>query len=424
MAGELYAFKKRESLNEQSKEDESVTKTIKLVQKVKAIAEAEKKNTGVNEPDMQIGVFDVKKNVIIKEDDGDVKSGKLKKNKKVLRNNKEPLDKKDKTAIAAAYTISGLIIVGMLVLFMNIFGFDAWAVISHLWYKPDVFLPSVVGQNIEQAKPSLEELGFKVEFTGEENDADKGTVLTQDPGGDMNVKQGAKITLTVSTNSNPAVQITVPNVVNKQYLQAEQELIALELNYSEVYREVRNGPYGFILEQSPVQGTSVAKGSTIVLYVSQEQYNFSDVPNFVGKTIEDAKSLALETGLAYKIKEKDSTTSVGKVLEQDIQPGSKISNSTSITLTVGKEPTPTPIVDTPSPPVETPRQETQNFQVELEKSSATSEVIIKLDGAEVYKKTFNSADNRVTIPITSDGTKKVVITVNGKQSYSANVKFN
>jgi serine/threonine-protein kinase len=337
------------------------------------------------------------------------------------------LDKKDKTAIIAAYTVSGLIIVGMLFLFMNIFGFDAWSVISNMWRTPDVFLPSVVGQNIGQAKPSLEELGFKVEFTEEENDAEKGTVLTQDPGGEMNVKKGAKINLTVSANSNSAMEIKVPNVVNKQYLQAEQELVALELNYSEVYREVKNGPYGFILEQSPVQGTSVTKGTTIVLYVSQEPVDgYVTVPNFVGKTAEEAKTLAREAGVSYKTAEKDSAAAAGKVMEQDIEPGSKISKSTSVTLTIGKSSEPTPSASTPSvsPPPEVPRQETQNFQVELEKSSATSEVIIKLDGAEVYRKTFNSADNRVTIPITGSGTKKVDITVNGKTAYSNNVKFN
>ncbi len=101
-----------------------------------------------------------------------------------------------------------------------------------------VTLPNVVGQSLDEAKYTLESLGFEVDYEyNEKVDKEKDTVMAQSPGYDVEYKTGEKVKLIVAKGLDktrtctlnidlPAdverevfIRVTVDGVVNEEYSQ-------------------------------------------------------------------------------------------------------------------------------------------------------------------------------------------------------------
>lgn len=83
-------------------------------------------------------------------------------------------------------------------------------------------VPSLVGQEQEDAEDALEELGLEAEIVEEESETiDEGTVIDQNPDTGTNVGSESTVTLTVSTGP-PEVEI--PDVVGESVRDARDEL--------------------------------------------------------------------------------------------------------------------------------------------------------------------------------------------------------
>ncbi len=101
-----------------------------------------------------------------------------------------------------------------------------------------VTVPNVVGQNLEEAKASLEALGFEVNYEyNDKVDKPKDTVLAQSPGYNVSIPSGEKITLYVAKGIDKTrtceldvdlpedvedavfLRVTVDGVVNDEYSQ-------------------------------------------------------------------------------------------------------------------------------------------------------------------------------------------------------------
>src|SRR4051812_19172346 len=77
---------------------------------------------------------------------------------------------------------------------------------------PQVEVPNVVGQQLDDARSSLGDAGFRVTVTQQPSDQDPGTVLAQSPAGGSETDKGSSIALTVASKPE---QVPVPDVTGE-----------------------------------------------------------------------------------------------------------------------------------------------------------------------------------------------------------------
>lgn len=128
---------------------------------------------------------------------------------------------------------------------------------------PPVAVPNVVGKPADAARVALQSSRLQVaEQQAYDDTVPKGAVIRQDPAGGAQVPRGTTVTIVVS--QGPPL-VTVPNVVGKQFDQAQQILQAA--GFKVVRRDVLSGFFGTVRAQDPAGGAQVPKGSTVTLLV-------------------------------------------------------------------------------------------------------------------------------------------------------------
>jgi beta-lactam-binding protein with PASTA domain len=127
-------------------------------------------------------------------------------------------------------------------------------------------VPSVVGKTEDEARSALD--AFKVTVTSKEDDkADPGTVLSQDPANGR-LARGSTIRLTVAIEPK---QIAVPDVVGRSQNNATKTLSGAGFEVSSEVEAVETiGDDGKVLKQSPSpDGGKVDRGSTVTITVGR-----------------------------------------------------------------------------------------------------------------------------------------------------------
>jgi beta-lactam-binding protein with PASTA domain/tRNA A-37 threonylcarbamoyl transferase component Bud32 len=130
-----------------------------------------------------------------------------------------------------------------------------------------VAVPSVVGQQQNQAEATLQAKGFNVDVkTDATSSAPAGQVISQSPSGGT-AKPGATITITVSGGA-----VGVPTVVGDSQATATQVLTTAGFQVS-----VQNGSgpaqyaNGTVFSQSPPANSTATKGATVTIFVQNGQ---------------------------------------------------------------------------------------------------------------------------------------------------------
>ncbi len=135
-------------------------------------------------------------------------------------------------------------------------------------------MPSVVGETVERATETLEDMGLRVSVTEMESDEEPGIVLDQSIEAGESVNRGDSVMLVVSAAAEEepeetAEPLTVPPITNMTYDEALQVVNAMGLRLTkteDVYSETV--PEGQIVTQSPSAGTSIQEGETIIVTLS------------------------------------------------------------------------------------------------------------------------------------------------------------
>ena len=131
-----------------------------------------------------------------------------------------------------------------------------------------VTVPDVTGDDVEDARSSLEQVGLDVTVAEAESaSARAGTVLSQTPAGGASVEEGTTVTITVATESD---DVTVPTVTGRSEQAAVSALsgAGLEVNVTEEPVD-RPSQDGKVLGQSPAGGGSVRSGSRVTITVGR-----------------------------------------------------------------------------------------------------------------------------------------------------------
>jgi peptide/nickel transport system substrate-binding protein len=127
-------------------------------------------------------------------------------------------------------------------------------------------VPNIVGMTLEEAGVVLEEIGLQISGSPEERESDlpEGTIIEQNPAAGSAAESGDTVTVVVAI----PVRVEVPSLLNRgvDAARALLEEVSLVLRVGE--ERPSSAPAGTVIEQSPVAGTLVPAGSTVVVVVA------------------------------------------------------------------------------------------------------------------------------------------------------------
>ena len=215
-------------------------------------------------------------------------------------------------------------------------------------------VPNVVGKDIKTATAILSAAGFSVQVgtSVHSGNVPAGSVAKTNPSAaSPAVKSG---TVIVFPSSGPQ-SVSVPNVVSMTDSDAKTALnkLGLSLQVGQVVAS-DNIPAHTIIDQDPTGGTAAKPHSSVTVTVSGGP-NAISVPNVVGGTVDDARRVLGQAGLAVGsiAQAMDSGTTPGTVVSQNPAANSQTAQGGTVDLVIAANSaaSPTPAATTSSAPV-------------------------------------------------------------------------
>ena len=211
--------------------------------------------------------------------------------------------------------------------------------------RDDVTIINFVGMTLDEYRASDYNTLLKLQEAEEYNSTyPAGTIIRQSPKAGRTVKEGQKITLTVSLGTQ---YVTIPETKNMVAADAEQTLKDMGLNVLQKPMQDNTVANGAVIYTSPAAGETVEGNSTVILYVSRAVKSTTNpVPSVTGKTLDDAKNDLKVLNFSVRVIEQASSEPAGTVLSQTPQAGSEARISSIITLVVSTGVPETPVETT------------------------------------------------------------------------------
>ena len=131
--------------------------------------------------------------------------------------------------------------------------------------------------------------------------------------------------------------VAVPDVSGLSITEAVQLLQEAGFEISDEQKEASSDtvPEGDVVKTAPIAGTKKSKGSTITLYISKGSVTI-EVQNYIDKDYREVKGSLEALGINVLINKKEvdnpDVYDENKIIEQDIEPGTRISEGSNITL--------------------------------------------------------------------------------------------
>lgn len=150
-----------------------------------------------------------------------------------------------------------------------------------------------------------------------------------------------------SAESEDVNMIEAPNLIGKSYqdYKKSDSSVSSESQDYQVLLSTKQFndtvPEGCIISQSPTPGTKMAKGSEIVVVVSQGAA-VRTLPAIARKSLTDASKAVTDAGFVpVKIEEYSATVPAGMVIDyQTVKAGSQMANGSQVVISVSKGPDP------------------------------------------------------------------------------------
>lgn len=165
-----------------------------------------------------------------------------------------------------------------------------------------------------------------------------GHIISQSPEPDTQVEKGTRILLVVSLGEQSS---DMPDVLEMKSSEAEKLLKGLDMDltiriesvYDDVIEENR------VVKTDPVNGTPLAVGQTVTLYVSRgTEAAMATVPQVKGESLSKAISMLTKAKLDYEKNYVESDEEKDTVVAQSIKAGEKVEEGSIITLDISKGP--------------------------------------------------------------------------------------
>ncbi len=229
--------------------------------------------------------------------------------------------------------VTPVIIIGLFLL-----GLSSGALAYYFLTPKTIVVPDLKNKTLSEAQRIVEKADLKLKIDKEvyNEKVKPGQIISQDPDAGEKIRKGGTIKVVLSKGLQT---IKVPNLIGKTEDEARGLLKKaglvmgnIESTYSDTAKE------NTIVSQSPKSDVKVEKGSTVDVTISRGSESL-DVPEVVGKTESEAKSILENVGFFVSSFEDYSTTvAVNHVIRQSPEAGAKASAGSTITIAISKGP--------------------------------------------------------------------------------------
>lgn len=200
-----------------------------------------------------------------------------------------------------------------------------------------VSVPDITGKTEEEAQKLLSERHLGMKFEDEQtSNKEEGTIIEQNP------KAGAKVseysTVTYVRSSGPE-RVEFPDVTGNSLVDAKVELSNMGFENIEVEQRHSSRALGTVIKSSPEADKKATTTAKVVLTVSiGKKSQTAYAGDYLGLSASDAAEQAAKAGIICDITYGESDfAEVGKVMSQDVEPGSQVASGTIVTLTVNEK---------------------------------------------------------------------------------------
>lgn len=193
-------------------------------------------------------------------------------------------------------------------------------------------IPNVEGLPQQEALAELQAAGFVVSIVEEASaDVAEGLVIRANPSVGSEIRQGATVTITVSTGRE---MINIPDVSGMTLEDAARTLEEAGLVLNQNVREENSDDVesGLVIDQNPEAGQEVVVGSSVSLTMSSGAESIR-VPNLTGMNWSQAEQNLISMGFNPTATFVDSQQLEGEVLSVSSQ-GTELLKGSSITVEV------------------------------------------------------------------------------------------
>ncbi|MFG3704272.1 Stk1 family PASTA domain-containing Ser/Thr kinase [Micromonospora sp. NPDC047670] len=263
-------------------------------------------------------------------------------------------DPRGRMAVIAAVVVLGLVAAG-----------GGW------WFGVGRYTvaPQLVTLSKADAEAQAARAGFTLAYAEPRYDekVPKDAVLAQDPVSATRIVKGGTITLTLSLGPE---RFPVPDVVGKEFELAEVDLLDAKLVVAKgTPRYDDNLPAGVVVDTNPKVGTEVKPGDKVTVVLSKGKAPIS-VPNLVGKSLAEARTILAQLGLVLVEPPtyKDSDKPRDEILGQSPTDGTGVERGAKVTLELSKGPPLVPVPRVVDLPCQQAKQvlESQRFPVVIQ----------------------------------------------------------
>jgi beta-lactam-binding protein with PASTA domain/predicted Ser/Thr protein kinase len=199
-------------------------------------------------------------------------------------------------------------------------------------------VPGTAGLSREQAEAKLEAAGFdpQVEQANSER-VEAGQVIDSDPSGGTTLTRGSQVTIVVSRGPK---LVKVPVLVGVRRSVAVERIRGRGLTPL-VAEEESSAPVGEVISQSPSAGSKLGPGASVSIVVSAGEEAVA-VPDVIGKPRRNGVEALRAAGLKPSVEEEEteSSSQVGRIIDQLPSPGAEVEAGTEVTVVVGKAASP------------------------------------------------------------------------------------
>lgn len=288
-----------------------------------------------------------------------------------------------------------IIVFGMYLLFFNTGG--------------EVKVPDLLGETYESAalladEASTKDVAFDVIVErSEHSDEPKDTIISQIPEEGSAVKRSREIRVVVSLGP---VVVILEDYTGKDFEKVSKELREKGIKVVKEEKENDTHPENTIFRQVPSEGTELAEGDEITLYVSTGTEN-TVVPNVVGSTLDEAIVAIERNNLKVGIVREQSKDGVskGKIFKQSEKAFETVPVNTSIDLYISNGEKEVSTEDPEDPTqigTNTTGNKKKNVKITLNNLPKNREKVnirLVLDGSTFYEKDFPTAPGSASITV-------------------------
>lgn len=349
-------------------------------------------------------------------------------------------DGSGRLAVAAGVIAVILVVAGLFYFLYATFLRDLFAP------SEELTVPPLVGKRLEDVEQYKKDFTLEIDY---ENDgAEAGLIISQDPRAGTAAKAGSRISAVVSlgpAEEAPQEPVLMPGLAGESASSAQKRLTDMHFT-CQINRDHDNTvPEGYVISTEPVEGTPLQAGQIIILHVSDgPQARLPRVPSLRGLPIEEARQKLREEGFTVEptvVGYDDSELAKDVVTFQSIDPSVEVPADTVINLRLSNGP---PEETEPEPPAEpdpedepdpeeppepadpaAPRRNKKIiYNIPLPQNAVTTTVTYAVDlvpqGEAV---TYNTELGTIDLEVEGIGVQDVSVYFDGSYGYGETVDF-